>query len=168
MTAERREFVGEYQVIASDVDIGEGVRLSSFVNLYGCVIGNEVTIGAFVEIQQGSFIGDRCKIGSHTFICEGVTIGAGSFVGHGVMFTNDRYPQSVTAERDVVGPHDWHLEPTAVGDRVSIGSNVTILGGVTIGDGAMIGAGSVVTKDIPAKMKAYGVPARLSGPASPT
>jgi acetyltransferase-like isoleucine patch superfamily enzyme len=160
MTA-RRAFTGVGQAIAEDVKLGRDVRISSFVNLYGCEVGDESTIGAFVEVQSDVVIGGRCKIGSHTFICSGVTIGFGTFVGHGVMFTNDKYPMAVGPEGEVLGPDGWTLLRTSVGKRVSIGSQSTILGGVSIGDGAVIGAGSVVTSDIPSGAKAYGVPARV-------
>jgi acetyltransferase-like isoleucine patch superfamily enzyme len=166
MSAERRPFVGHYQAIAPDVKLGKGVRLSSFVNLYGCDLGDEVTLGAFVEIQKGVVVGDRCKIGSHTFICEGVTIGAESFIGHGVMFINDKYPVAVNEEGRVADEGDWIVQRTNVGSRVSIGSNATILGGIEIGDGVLIGAGSVVTRDIPAGLKAVGAPARVVGPSA--
>lgn len=163
MSTNRRPFVGQYQVIAADVRLGDDVRISSFVNLYGCEIGDQVTIGAFVEIQAGVVVGDRCKIGSHTFICEGVTIGSGAFIGHGVMFINDKYPMAVTEDGRVAGDDDWAAGRTVVGDRASIGSNATILSGVEIGPSALIGAGSVVTRDIPAGATAFGVPARVSG-----
>ena len=168
MTSEdgRRAFSGQYQVIAPDVELGEGVRLSSFINLYGCRIGSETTVGAFVEVQAGARIGARCKISSHTFVCEGVQIDDGCFVGHGVTFINDLHPRAVTAAGDVQRDSDWELVETRVGPGASIGSGATILGGVTIGAGAMVAAGAVVTRDIPAGMLAVGVPAQVVGPVS--
>jgi len=157
----RQEFIAAHQSISSDVEFGNGVRIGSFVNLYGCSIGDEVTIGAFVEVQRGARVGNRCKIGSHSFICEGVSIGDGTYVGHGVMFTNDRYPRAVNELGEVLGDEDWELIHTSVGERVSIGSNVTILPGIRIGDGAVVGAGSVVTRDIPSGAVAFGNPARV-------
>ena len=161
----RRSFRGEYQVIAPDVEIGANVRLSSFVNLYGCRIGDETTIGAFVEIQAGADVGARCKIGSHTFVCDGVTIEDGCFVGHGVTFINDRVPRAVTESGDVQVESDWEKLTTRVGRGASIGSGATIMGGVTIGAGALVAAGAMVTGDIPAGMMAVGVPARVTGEA---
>jgi acetyltransferase-like isoleucine patch superfamily enzyme len=161
----RRSFRGEYQVIAPDVELGADVRLSSFINLYGCRIGDETTVGAFVEIQAGAVIGDRCKIGSHTFVCDGVTIEDGCFVGHGVTFINDRIPRAVTPEGDVQGGSDWERLNTRVGRGASIGSGATIMGGVTIGPGALIAAGAMVTGNVPAGTMAVGVPARIVGEA---
>ncbi len=155
----------DYRAIADDVVLGEGVRLSRFVNLYGCEIGAESVIGAFVEVQRGATIGKRCKISSHSFVCEGVTIGDGCFIGHGVTFTNDLVPRATTTEGELQGPEDWATVSTVVEDRASIGSGATILAGVTIGEGALIGAGAVVTKDVPAGMMAIGVPAAVTGPA---
>ncbi len=147
--------------IAPDVELGPGVRIFSFVNLYGCRIGADTLVGAFVEIQRGAVIGARCKISSHTFICEGVTIGDESFVGHGVLFTNDKYPEAVNQDGSMKGRDDWTCTPTTVGKRVSLGSGAVILPGVTIGDGAMIGAGAVVTRDVAAGETVAGVPARV-------
>jgi acetyltransferase-like isoleucine patch superfamily enzyme len=147
--------------IADDVELGEGVRIFSFVNLYGCRIGDGSQIGAFVEIQRGASVGARCKISSHTFLCEGVTIEDECFIGHGVMFINDRRPKAVNPDGSLQGRDDWTCEPTVVRKRASIGSGVTILGGVTIGEGALVGAGAVVTRDVPAGATVAGVPARL-------
>jgi UDP-2-acetamido-3-amino-2,3-dideoxy-glucuronate N-acetyltransferase len=148
--------------IADDVTLGENVVIRDFVNLYGCEIGDESRIGPFVEIQKGVRIGPRCKISSHTFICEGVTIEEGVFIGHGVMFTNDRHPQAVDASGVLLGPADWKLEPTLVKSRASIGSGAVILPAVTIGARAVIGSGSVVTRDVPEGAVAYGNPARVT------
>jgi len=153
----------EYVSIAADVELGQDVRIYRFVNLYGCRIGDESRIGTFVEIQKGSSIGRRCKISSHTFICEGVHIGDGCFVGHGVMFINDRHPRAVTPAGEPEAEADWadRLEETRIGDQVSIGSGAIIMGGISIGDGALIGAGAVVTKDVAAGAVVAGVPARV-------
>jgi UDP-2-acetamido-3-amino-2,3-dideoxy-glucuronate N-acetyltransferase len=149
--------------IDKTVQLGNEVRIHhpELVNLYGCIIGDETRIGAFVEIQVGAKIGSRCKISSHTFICEGVTIEDEVFVGHGVMFINDRFPSATTEDGKLQGPTDWQVEPTRVGRRAAIGSNATILCGVTIGDGARIGAGAVVTRDVPPRAIVAGVPARV-------
>ncbi|MBI3862391.1 MAG: N-acetyltransferase, partial [Planctomycetia bacterium] len=147
--------------ISSDTLIGADVRLPGFCNLYGCTIGDESTIGTFVEIQRDAVIGKRVKVQSHTFICSGVTIDDEAFIGHGVMFINDKFPRSTTADGRKKGADDWHCERTLIGRRASIGSNATILGGVTIGEGAIIGAGSVVTRDVPADCVAAGNPARI-------
>jgi acetyltransferase-like isoleucine patch superfamily enzyme len=148
--------------ISQDVQLGQGVRIPqrNLVNLYGCVIGDLTTIGAFVEIQSGAKIGSRCKISSHSFICEGVTIEDEVFVGHGVMFINDRFPRATTDAGQLQQRTDWKLEPTRVCRRASIGSHASILCGLTIGEGATIGAGAVVTRDIPAHAVVAGVPAR--------
>jgi acetyltransferase-like isoleucine patch superfamily enzyme len=145
--------------IAPDVRLGKGVKLHGFVNLYGCEIGDETRIGCFVEIQKGVKIGARCKISSHTFICEGVTIEDGVFVGHGVMFGNDRWPRAVGEDGGILGDDDWECLPTLVGKGASIGSGSTILGGIVIGEKAMVGAGSVVTKDVPPDATVAGNPA---------
>lgn len=149
--------------IASDVQLGQDVRIfhPELVNLYGCSIGNETRIGTFVEIQVGARIGARCKISSHSFICEGVTIEDEVFVGHGVMFTNDKYPKATTGDGRPQGPADWTVELTQVGRGASIGSNATILCGIAIGTGAIVGAGAVVTRDVPAYAIVAGVPARI-------
>jgi acetyltransferase-like isoleucine patch superfamily enzyme len=147
--------------VAPDVKLGQDVRLYAFVNLYGCEIGDESRVGAFVEIQKGVRIGRRVKISSHTFICEGVTIEDEVFVGHGVMFINDKYPRATTSDGQPQTEADWRVLPTVVKRRASIGSNATILCGVTIGEGAIVGAGSVVTRDVPAGSIVAGNPARV-------
>jgi UDP-2-acetamido-3-amino-2,3-dideoxy-glucuronate N-acetyltransferase len=149
--------------ISENVQLGKEVRIlhPDLVNLYGCAIGDETRIGAFVEIQIGAKIGSRCKISSHTFICEGVIVEDEVFVGHGVIFINDKFPSATTMEGKVQGPADWKVEPTRVCCRASVGSNATILCGVTIGEGATIGAGAVVTRDVPPYTIVAGVPARV-------
>jgi UDP-2-acetamido-3-amino-2,3-dideoxy-glucuronate N-acetyltransferase len=151
--------------IDKDVQLGKGVRIPQpeLVNLYGCVIGDQTLIGTFVEIQAGARIGSRCKISSHSFVCAGVTIEDEVFVGHGVMFVNDRFPRATTDTGDLQQRTDWKLEPTRVCERASIGSNATILCGLTIGKDAMIGAGAVVTRDVPPYAVVIGVPARIIG-----
>lgn len=152
--------MNEYCTIAPDVKLGVGVKLSKFINLYGCAIGDTTKIGAFVEIQRGATVGKNCKISSHTFICEGVHIEDGVFIGHGVMFTNDKYPRAVNTDGTQQTDADWKVIPTYVKKGASIGSNATIVCGVTIGERAIVGAGAVVTKDIPANTVVVGVPAR--------
>jgi UDP-2-acetamido-3-amino-2,3-dideoxy-glucuronate N-acetyltransferase len=151
--------------VAADVRLGEGVKIfqPELVNLYGCTVGSETKIGAFVEIQKNAVIGARCKISSHTFICEGVTIEDEVFIGHGVMFTNDLYPHATNEDGSAQTEADWELVKTLVKRRASIGSNATILAGVTIGENALVGAGSVVTRDIPDYAVVAGVPARTVG-----
>ncbi len=151
--------------IAADVVLGPGVKIfqPDQVNLYGCSIGAETKIGAFVEIQKGASIGARCKISSHSFVCEGVAIEEGVFIGHGVMFTNDIYPRAVNEQGELQTEADWKIVETRVKRRAAIGSNATILAGVTIGEGALVGAGAVVTKDVPDYAIAAGVPARIIG-----
>ena len=147
--------------IAGDVILGEGVKIYDFVNLYGCQIGDDTRIGTFVEIQAGASIGKRCKIQSHTFICEGVTIEDEVMVAHGVMFINDLDPAATDDEGSIKGAEDWACVETRVCKRASIGSNATILGGVTIGEGALVGAGSTVTRDVPPNAVVAGNPARV-------
>jgi UDP-2-acetamido-3-amino-2,3-dideoxy-glucuronate N-acetyltransferase len=146
--------------IAPDVRLGNDVRIHGFVNLYGCEIGDDTRIGTFVEVQKGAKVGARCKISSHTFICEGVVIGDEVFVGHGVIFINDRYPRAVGGDGAPKSDADWECQRTVVGRGASIGSGVTVLGGVVIGAGAMVGAGSLVTKDVPEGAVVAGHPAR--------
>ncbi len=153
--------VAEFARIAPDVRLGRDVKIYAFVNLYGCEIGDESRIGAFVEIQKGAKIGRRVKISSHSFICEGVTIEDEVFIGHGVMFINDRYPHATTEAGSLQSEADWICTPTVIRRRASIGSNATILCGVTIGEGALIGAGAVVTHDVPPGATVAGNPARL-------
>ncbi|MGJ0483988.1 MAG: acyltransferase [Methylomicrobium sp.] len=150
-------------MIKENVVLGEGVAIyhPQLVNLYGCTIGEGSKIGTFVEIQKGASVGARCKISSHTFICEGVDIEDGVFVGHGVMFTNDMYPRAVNPDGDLQTEEDWQVIKTRVKARASIGSNATILCGITIGEGAVIGAGAVVTRDVPDYAIVAGVPARV-------
>ena len=152
---------GEFCRIASDVELGRDVVIHSFVNLYGCRVGDETRIGAFVEIQKGASVGARCKVSSHTFICEGVTIEDEVFVGHGVMFINDRRPRAVGPDGTPQTEDDWTLEPTIVRRGASIGSNATILCGVEVGARATVGAGAVVTKNVPAGAVVAGNPARI-------
>jgi len=151
--------------IKADVILGTGVSIfqPDLVNLYGCSIGDETKIGAFVEIQKNATVGARCKISSHTFICEGVEIEDECFIGHGVMFTNDVYPSAVNRDGSLQTEADWEVIKTKVRRRASIGSNATIIAGVTIGESALVGAGAVVTKDVPDFAIAVGVPARVIG-----
>ena len=150
-----------HQHIAPDVRLGKGVHLFGFVNLYGCEIGDDVKIGTFVEIQKGAKIGHRCKISSHTFICEGVTLEDEVFVGHGVTFINDRYPRATNRRGSLQTEADWKCIPTLVKRGAAIGSGSTLLCGITIGEHATVGAGSVVTKDVPAGAIVAGNPARV-------
>ena len=150
-----------YQRIAPDVKLGNNVKVFAFVNLYGCEIGDDSKIGAFVEIQKNVRIGRNVKVSSHTFICEGVTIEDEVFVGHNVSFINDKYPRSTNADGSLQTEADWKVVPTLVKRGASIGTSATIMCGVTIGEGAIIGAGSVVTRDVPAHAQVAGVPARV-------
>jgi len=152
--------VAEFARIAPDVKLGKDVKIYAFVNLYGCEIGDESKVGTFVEIQKGTRIGKRVKISSHSFLCEGVTIEDEVFIGHGVMFINDKHPRSTTEAGALQTEDDWVCTPTVIKKRASIGSNATILCGVTIGEGAMVGAGSVVTHDVAPGEVVVGNPAR--------
>jgi UDP-2-acetamido-3-amino-2,3-dideoxy-glucuronate N-acetyltransferase len=153
--------ISPLQLIAPDVKLGKGVRVFSFVNLYGCEIGDDVKIGTFVEIQKGAKIGNRCKISSHTFICEGVTLEDDVFVGHNVTFINDRYPRATDGAGRLQTDADWTCVPTVVKRGASIGSSATLLCGITVGEHALVGAGSVVTKDVPPHAVVAGNPARV-------
>ena len=152
---------GQFCVIAPDVKLGRDVIIYNFVNLYGCEIGDGTKIGSFVEIQKGVFVGRNCKVSSHTFICEGVTIKDEVFVGHGVIFINDKYPRATTAHGSLQSEADWKVVPTVVERGAAIGSGATILCGVTIGEEAIVGAGAVVTKDVAARTNVAGNPARV-------
>lgn len=151
----------EFARIAPDVKLGRDVKIYAFVNLYGCEIGDDSRIGTFVEVQKGAKIGRNVKVSSHSFICEGVTIEDEVFIGHGVMFINDKYPRATTEDGTPQTETDWACIPTLIKKRASIGSNATILCGVTIGEGALVGAGSVVTHDVPTGAVVAGNPARL-------
>jgi acetyltransferase-like isoleucine patch superfamily enzyme len=149
-----------YLCISDDVKLGENVKLSKFINLYGCEVGDQTKIGAFVEIQKNAKIGKNCKISSHTFICEGVTIEDNVFIGHGVTFINDTYPRATAADGELQTEADWKVETTLIKKGASIGSGVTILSNVVVGEDAIVGAGSVVTKSVPAHAIVAGNPAR--------
>lgn len=151
----------QFVCIAPTVKLGKDVKLSKFINLYGCEIGDETKIGAFVEIQKNATVGRRCKISSHTFICEGVEIHDNVFIGHSVTFINDSYPRATTAEGELQTEADWHVEKTVIRKGASIGSGSTILSKVTVGENAIVGAGSVVTKDVPANAIVAGNPAKV-------
>ena len=153
--------MNDYQCVAPDVKLGQGVKLSKFINLYGCEIGDETKVGAFVEVQKNARIGKRCKISSHTFVCEGVLIEDNVFIGHGVTFINDSYPRATNPDGGLQTEADWKVEVTVVKRGASIGSGSTILSQVTIGENAIVGAGSVVTKDVPANVIVAGNPARV-------
>jgi acetyltransferase-like isoleucine patch superfamily enzyme len=153
--------VNEFVAIAPTVKLGRNVSLSKFINLYGCDIGDETKIGAFVEIQKNARVGRRCKVSSHTFICEGVDIEDNVFIGHGVTFINDSYPRATTPSGELQTETDWTVEKTLVRKGASIGSGSTILSGVSIGENAIVGAGSVVTKDVPANSIVAGNPAKF-------
>jgi len=153
--------MSNYNCIAPDVRLGRNVKLSKFINLYGCEIGDETKVGAFVEVQKNARIGKRCKISSHTFICEGVTIEDNVFIGHSVTFINDAYPRATNLDETIQTEKDWQIELTLVKKGASVGSGSTILSKVTIGENAIVGAGSVVTKDVPANTIVAGTPARI-------
>jgi len=150
-----------YQCIAADVKLGRDVKLSKFINLYGCEVGDDSKIGAFVEIQKNAKVGKNCKISSHSFVCEGVVIEDNVFIGHGVTFINDPYPRATTEDGALQTEADWKVEATVIKKGASIGSGATILCNVTIGEHAIVGAGSVVTKDVPAHAIVAGNPARM-------
>jgi len=150
-----------YVCISPDVKLGTNVKLSKFINLYGCEVGDETKIGAFVEIQKNATVGKRCKISSHTFICEGVTIEDNVFIGHGVTFVNDSYPRATTPGGDLQTEADWKVERTLVKRGASIGSGATILSNLSIGENAIVGAGSVVTKNVTANTVVVGNPAKF-------
>lgn len=152
--------LNEYLSISPDVKLGRDVKLAKFINLYGCEIGDETKIGTFVEIQKNATVGRRCKISSHTFVCEGVTIEDQVFIGHGVTFVNDRFPRAATSTGELQTEKDWKVEPTLVKKGASIGSGATILSNVVIGEHAIVGAGSVVTRDVPPHTIVAGNPAR--------
>lgn len=160
--------MNEYCCIAPDVKLGKGVKLSNFINLYGCEVGDDTKIGAFVEIQKNARVGRRCKISSHTFICEGVTIEDNVFVGHNVTFINDSYPRATSADGALQTEDDWKVEMTVVKQGASIGSGSTILSNVTIGENSIVGAGSVVTRNVPANRIVAGSPARILRPVPGT
>jgi acetyltransferase-like isoleucine patch superfamily enzyme len=153
--------VNEFCCIAPDVKLGQGVKLSKFINLYGCEIGDETKIGAFVEIQKNAKVGRRCKISSHTFVCEGVQIEDNVFIGHGVTFINDSYPRATTEDGQLQTEKDWRVETTLIKKGASVGSGATILCNVVIGENAIVGAGSVVTRDVPPNTIVAGNPAKV-------
>jgi len=156
--------VNEFCSIAPDVKLGKGVRLSKFINLYGCEIGDDTKIGAFVEIQKNAKVGRRCKISSHTFVCEGVAIEDNVFIGHGVTFINDSYPRATTPEGELQTESDWHVEATVIKRGASVGSGATVLSKVVVGENSIVGAGSVVTRDVPPNVIVAGNPARILRP----
>ncbi len=153
--------MSDYNSIAADVKLGKDVKLAKYINLYGCAIGDHTKVGAFVEVQKNAKVGARCKISSHTFVCEGVTIEDNVFVGHGVVFINDQYPRATTSDGDMQTENDWKVESTLIKKGASIGSGSTILANITIGENAIVGAGSVVTKSVPADAIVAGNPARV-------
>jgi len=153
--------MNEYNSVTPDVKLGVNVKLSKFVNLYGCEIGDETKIGPFVEIQKNARIGKRCKVSSHSFICEGVAIEDNVFIGHGVTFTNDTYPRSTNSDGTLQTGADWECRPTVVRKGASIGSGATLLCNLSVGENAIVGAGSVVTKDVPPNTIVAGNPARV-------
>jgi acetyltransferase-like isoleucine patch superfamily enzyme len=153
--------VNDYQCIAPSVKLGKDVKLSKFINLYGCEVGDGTKIGAFVEIQKNATVGKNCKISSHTFVCEGVKIEDDVFIGHGVMFINDSYPRAVTEGGEMQTEADWKVEHTTIKKGASVGSGSTILANVTVGENALVGAGSMVTKDVPPNAIVAGNPAKI-------
>ena len=153
--------MNSFNCIADDVKLGSNVRLSKFINLYGCESGDDTKIGAFVEIQKNATIGKRCKVSSHSFICEGVTIEDNVFIGHGVMFTNDSYPRATTADGGLQTEADWKVEKTLIKQGASLGTGATILPNISVGKNAIVGAGSVVTRDVPDNAVVAGNPARV-------
>jgi acetyltransferase-like isoleucine patch superfamily enzyme len=153
--------VNEFCSIAPDVKLGKGVKLSKFINLYGCEIGDETKIGAFVEIQKNARVGRRCKVSSHTFVCEGVNIEDNVFIGHGVTFINDSYPRATTEDGQLQTESDWRVEATLIKKGASIGSGATILSKIIVGENAIVGAGSVVTRDVPPNTIVAGNPAKI-------
>ena len=157
----RNDGMNSYLCVAPDVKLGSDVKLSRFINLYGCEIGDETKIGAFVEVQKNATIGKRCKISSHSFICEGVTIEDNVFIGHGVTFINDKYPRATNGKGGLQSEADWVVVPTVVKKGASIGSGSTILCNVTIGENAIVGSGSVVTRDVPPATIVAGNPAKI-------
>lgn len=163
-TAEQRQ-APQITCVASDVRMGERVKLAPYLNLYGCEIGDDTRLGAFVEIQRDAKIGRRCKISSHTFVCSGVTIEDEVFIGHGVIFINDRYPRATTVNGEPQSEADWKLEHTVVRKGASIGSGAIVMCGIEIGAGALVGAGAMVTRDVPAGAIVAGHPARLHEPS---
>ena len=156
--------MNEFCSIAPDVKLGKGVRLSKFINLYGCEIGDDTKVGAFVEIQKNAKVGRRCKISSHTFVCEGVAIEDNVFIGHGVTFINDSYPRATTPEGELQTESDWHVEATVIKRGASVGSGATVLSKVVVGENSIVGAGSVVTRDVPPNVIVAGNPARILRP----
>lgn len=162
--ANNQRQVQQLACVADDVRMGERVRLASYVNLYGCEIGDDTRLGAFVEVQRDAKIGKRCKISSHTFVCSGVTIEDEVFIGHGVIFINDRYPRATDADGALKTENDWKMEQTVVRKGASIGSGAIVMCGVEIGAGALVGAGAMVVRDVPAGAIVAGHPARVRGP----
>jgi len=161
MSTQQVPIMDKYLSIAPSVKLGKDVKLSQFINLYGCEIGDGTKIGAFVEIQKNSNVGKNCKISSHTFVCEGVTIEDNVFIGHGVMFINDSYPRAANEDGSLQTEADWKVETTRICKGASLGSGVTILSNITVGEGALVGAGSVVTKDVPPHTVVAGNPAKV-------
>ena len=153
--------MNEFVAITPDVKLGKNVKLSKFINMYGCTVGDDTKIGAFVEIQKNARVGNNCKISSHTFVCEGVTIEDAVFIGHSVTFINDSYPRATTGDGQLQTEADWKVEKTLIKKGATIGSGSTILANVTVGEGAIVGAGSVVTKDVPPNAIVAGNPAKL-------